>query len=196
MPIAAVTPLLTLDEANAWLGLEADGGDTDAIVTAAIAAASDAIANYIGYDPNSRAYTQTLDGKDTKALYLRSYPITAVSSLVISGATINPSLYAVTEERIVFKDGSLFPRGIQNITVAYTAGYTSMPELLKQAARYATKAVYAAKSVDPNVSSEAVPGVYSVSYAMGGMNGRSGSVAGTLPMNAQLLLDPFRRHFA
>jgi hypothetical protein len=194
MPIAAITPLLTLDEANAWLGLESDGGEKDALVTAAIQASSDAIANYIGYNPNSTTYTaETQDGQDTRAVYTLGYPIISVASVSIGGSVIPASSYVVKKEFITLKDGAKFPAGTQNVSITYTAGYASIPGILKQACQYATKAVYSAQSVDPNVASESVPGVYSASYAMASAPGRSGSIAGTLPMNAQLLLDPFRR---
>lgn len=198
MAIASVTALLTLEEANTWLSLESDGGDQDALVTAAIAAASTAVANYLGYDPNSRAYTQTLDGNGRAHLYVAGHNITAVSAVSIDGTVIPASTgvnawgFLTDGDRIVLR-GYLFTKGTQNVVVSYTAGHSPVPDQIKQASRYALKAVYNAQDVDPNVASESVPGVYSVSYAQAGNGGQSGPSAGSLPLNAKLFLDPFRR---
>lgn len=193
MPITSVANLVTLEEALKWLDQESDGGDQDALVTAAIATASLAVANYIGYDPNVVSYVETVDGKDTPAIYVRGFPLISVTSITVNDAALSSAAYRVTPERIVMKNGDRFPRGLQNVTVTYSAGFSTMPEVFKQAMRMAVKAIYSAKSVDPNIAGESVPGVYSVTYAMGQGAGRTGISAGTMPLNAQIMLDPFRR---
>lgn len=201
MPITSVTDLVTLAQAKTWLGIDDSDDSMDETLSRAISAASLAVANYCGTDFTSAARNEVRDGDGRSILYTKFWPITAISSVQIDGITIPASSgisqvgRAFDETRIVLR-GYVFTPGMMNVVLAYTAGYATIPAQVIQAALYATSAIYNAQSVDPNVTSESVPGVYSASYAQGMASGAAGPAAGTLPMNARSLLEPFRRMFS
>lgn len=53
-----------------------------------------------------------------------------------------------------------FTKGFQNWRIAYRAGFESIPEAIKQAAKEVVKATYSSRKLDPNLTSESL-GVWS-----------------------------------
>lgn len=85
------------------------------------------------------ALTETYDGNDSYRLLPKSFPIIAVASVSVDGVAISQATTAVAagflfDARRVLLRGWRFCRGVQNVTIGYTAGYTSTPLDLKQAA--------------------------------------------------------------
>lgn len=83
---------------------------------------------------------ETYDGNDSDRLLPRYFPIIAVSAVSIDTVTTlvqstapNVSGWLWDSRRILLR-GFRFSRGVQNVTISYTAGYSSMPLDLKQAA--------------------------------------------------------------
>ena len=121
----------------------------DAAITAKEIAIRAKFERIIGVALSAKAYTECYDGDGTSTLYLNHHmpwadatpsPVTLTSVTVI--ATDNTeTAFTVAElanvvkypHKLVRRSGS-FPRGVRNIKVAYTAGYTTCPEDIKQAA--------------------------------------------------------------
>jgi hypothetical protein len=83
---------------------------------------------------------QTFDGEGGQRLPLPSYPITSISSVVVDGiawphASSSMSFGYVFDGRFVIATTNRWPRGVQNITVTYRAGYDleTLPYNLRQA---------------------------------------------------------------
>jgi hypothetical protein len=85
------------------------------------------------------ALTETYDGNDSDRLLPRSFPIIAVTAVSVDGVAITPSTLPtlsgfVWDSRRILLRGFTFFRGVQNVQVSYTAGYSAVPLDLKQAA--------------------------------------------------------------
>lgn len=80
-----------------------------------------------------------------RTLYLKTFPVESVALVTIDGTALDSTNYTVSLERgrLYYGSGSaLWPNGIDNITVVYTAGYKAagsatgtypMPESLRRA---------------------------------------------------------------
>lgn len=130
--------LTTLDNAKAYLGLDAGQSADDALLSRLISAASKFLTKQIDRTLASTAYTMTFDGDGDAWVLLREYPVVSVASVTVDGVTV-PQRTTVTGEgwlldgdrvRLV---GYTFARGVQNCTIAYTAGYSTTPEDVEQA---------------------------------------------------------------
>lgn len=138
--VAAATPYL------AAAGLAAPA-DLDAIVTAVSAEMqSYASRNFVSQD-----YSVTLNGLGGVRLVLPNTPVTAIKSLTVGNLTIPAAPDAVSygyvaDEWGVWLRGYDFCRGIQNVALTYTAGYTAIPMDLQEAALEAVAAYVAARA--------------------------------------------------
>jgi hypothetical protein len=103
------------------------------------------------------AIVETRDGRDDPEIILRHWPVTAISGLSIDGVTIAPAPPLVAGvprlsgyllepaeiappghmQRLALR-GRAFTRGVQNISVRYTAGYrvSAEPAIVPAAAPY------------------------------------------------------------
>lgn len=116
----------------------------DSSVVAAAAYVTAVIERFVGTSFVGRAYTETYDGGDS-AIVLRQPFVQSISSVTENGVTVSDS--------ITFRDGVLEHKatgsygaattwlsGRRNISVTYTAGYsTSPPADIKEAAMVATR---------------------------------------------------------
>lgn len=133
----AAGDLTTLASVEALLSLPSGNSD-EAVLSQLISAASAFAVTYCGTPFLSQGYTETRDGKGTRVMPLRNAPITAVSSLTIGTESVPPGApeqtpgYFFDEFRLMLY-GYRFWRGLQNVTVAYTAGYAAIPLDLEQA---------------------------------------------------------------
>lgn len=83
--------------------------------------------------------TETYDGNDSDRLLTHYFPIIAVTAVSVDGVTITPSILPtlsgfIWDSRRILLRGFTFSRGVQNVQVSYTAGYSAVPLDLKQAA--------------------------------------------------------------
>ena len=114
------------------------GSSDDTLLQRLLTAASYAIESYLSRDIVSKNYTRIFDGSGGRSIVLPDYPITAVSSVTIDGQTI-PAAGSVTGSGYYFNDnmiilnGYTFTKNWGNVTIAYTAGYTSIPPDIVQA---------------------------------------------------------------
>lgn len=135
-----MSQLCALSDVKTYLGTTTT--NTDAALTALITSVSATIENFCNRTFAQADYTDTYNGTGKSALYLREGPITAVSSVTVDGLAI-PAAASSTSYGYVFDDSMLyiraggtcerFNKGVQNVTVTYTAGYAAIPQDVNQA---------------------------------------------------------------
>lgn len=185
----AAGDLVTLQQVKDWLSIT--DSSKDAMLTTLISAASKAIQNYIGRDLTySTLIDEWRDGGHRDRMMLLRAPVDTVTSVEVDGIVI-PAATSVTgvgwrsRDDSVILVGHTFSRGKGNVRIVYSGGYQTIPADLQQAALLTVSAFYTSKGVDQNLSSEAVPGVWSGSY--GGTGNSSG--VGSIPGAARSLID-------
>lgn len=124
--------LTTLDNVKQYLALAVT--TDDAFLTRLIASASAWVRSFLNRDILSQTYTETIDGTGTPRIVVGNYPVTAISSIVISGGdTLTASALSFDQNTITRTDGGEFPFGQSNIVVNYTAGFATTPMDLEEA---------------------------------------------------------------
>lgn len=134
----------TLTAARDYLRLE-DPLD-DAWIESLISSSSAWIVEKIGWSPLSAQYTDTVDGDGEKTLHLKHYvvprraapPPLSVQSVTVGGVVIPPRTtgdgWFLRDGGTVELVGSSFTEGVpQNVVVAYTMGYATVPQAIAQA---------------------------------------------------------------
>jgi len=120
---------------------------TSSLITVLIEAAGNIIENHLDTPVDSAERTQAYNGNGLRQLALRAIPITALGDIVIKDFAGTSTTFAGSnfdfdpvQGRISFKPESTanfdrFDAGFQNITVTYTAGFTSgnIPEAIQEA---------------------------------------------------------------
>ncbi|MFQ5452255.1 MAG: phage head-tail connector protein [Candidatus Paceibacterota bacterium] len=88
----------------------------------------------------SKSHTEVQDGRGSKSILLRQYPVTAITSLHIdsqgtfdANSLIAAADYAQRDEDELVLRSSTFKRGLQNIQIVYTAGFSTIPADLENA---------------------------------------------------------------
>lgn len=140
---AAAWDLTTLANIKAFLGIT--GSSDDTLLQTLISAYSAAVVNFLGRNPVSATYTAKYHGTGTSQLFLKNSPITAVTALIINGASvpasngvsfgyvfdnhcislIGGSSYNSGLESLPSLSPAFFPRGNQNVVITYTAGVSA-----------------------------------------------------------------------
>jgi hypothetical protein len=138
---AAPDDLCTLADLKAWLPNQ--GNNDDVTLQSLITNASLQVLQFINR-PHILAsvlgnLSETYDGNDSDRLLPHQFPIIAVASVGIDGVAIQQAASPTTagflwDSRRVLLRGFRFCRGVQNVQISYTAGYSSVPLDLKQAA--------------------------------------------------------------
>lgn len=142
--VETVFRLCSLAALKAALGLTASEDYADARYLTLVEMASSSIAGYCEREFRVLSYVEACDGDGSGLLRLANTPIVAVTALSIEGETIPPAEVKVSPEFIRMEgdldysarlrsSGRVFPEGIQNITVAYTAGYAAVPAEISHA---------------------------------------------------------------
>jgi hypothetical protein len=140
----AASDLATLADVKSWLaGSSGIGSSDDALLSRLITDVSGAIAAYLGRPSLSpHAFTERLDGDGKARLFLRRYPVLAITSLVIANQAVTaaaaPGAGAPCENGYLLEPwdglppgrlqaldvfGTCFQKGRQNVVVGYSAGY-------------------------------------------------------------------------
>lgn len=152
--MADLTVLATLKER---LGITGSNPNDvpDAYLENLIDRATDIIENQVvGRQLDSQAFTEYYDGTGTRTLFLRQGPtstLTSVSTVEWSSAGVATAtamnagdyfLRGTTTEgwklpSRIESNSSVWTRGQQNYKVVYTAGYSTIPEDIEEAALYA-----------------------------------------------------------
>lgn len=182
----AAGDLTTLGDVKAWLSLPLTTTADDALLARLITAASAFLAAWLNRQILTASYTQTFNGNGKTALLLPQYPITAVQSLTIDSQTIPPLAPGqsgagfTVDVTTLYLSGTAFNRGIQNVTVTWTAGYASVPPDIEQACIDLVALRYRERD--------------RIGLASKGMAGETTSYSQRdLPANAATLLQVYRR---
>lgn len=131
--------LTTLVNVKSYIGSLQDSTASDDLLNLLITLVSDEIKSFINRDIYPVAsYAEVRDGNGRTTLNVLQYPITAVSGVVINGTAI-PAIttrggagYAFDKNSIRLS-GYAFTPGVQNVSVAYSAGYAAPPPALELA---------------------------------------------------------------
>lgn len=136
----ATGDLTTLAKVRTHLDIETAFTTDDTLLTQLVTTCSTWFKNQLGgRDIYSASYTEYFSGCGQRVLFPRQWPITAVSSLVIDGETIvvRPTWdgdgYVIVDEHKLELVGYTAGHGTNNVTLAYTAGYASIPGDIDQA---------------------------------------------------------------
>jgi hypothetical protein len=132
------------------------------------------------------------DNERGSSIYLSRYPVSAISSIVEDDKTLAPDDFELraSEGRIVRLSGHAETPWVgAKIVVAYSAGYSTVPEALKLAAVTLVKLKASELNRDPLLRGESFEGLGSAQYF------QSGAIAGgALPQGIADMLAPFRYH--
>jgi len=134
----AAGDLTTLANVKAWFAPPLTTTTDDALLTRLISAASDFILSWLDRDLALQSYTEPRDGSGGNRLSFANTPVTSVQSLSIDGLAIPAApdaispgfVYSATQ---LYLRGYRFCRGVQNVAIAYTAGYAATPLEVEQA---------------------------------------------------------------
>jgi hypothetical protein len=139
---AAPDDLCTLADLKAWLPNQ--GNNDDATLQALITNGSLQVLQYINrphiLSSVLGTLNETYDGNDSDRLLPRSFPVISVAGVTVDSVPIPqaPAPWGAgflwDGRRILLRGGFTFTRGVQNVQIAYTAGYPAVPLDLKQAA--------------------------------------------------------------
>jgi len=135
--------LITLSELKPYIKVEASETAFDTLLNAMISEISKLMQNFIGCDVIEATYPSIkVNGSGRSVLDLPNWPITAVSSVkedeiaLIEGTDFEISQHG---DYLIRLDGfggeSNWVKGVKNITVSYTAGYSDLPGDLKLACK-------------------------------------------------------------
>lgn len=127
-------------------------------------------------------------------LILNQFPIVSVTSLTLDSTVLDPASYSIDANKgILYRlDVAGFRRfwGALNISVVYVAGFAAVEDVpadISRACLIMLRHRYALGNRDPTIKSEAVAGVLTSTYWVGGI-GENAAV----PPEAAALLDPYR----
>ena len=133
--------LCTLADLKAWLPNQ--GNNDDVALQNLISNGSAQVLQYLNR-PHILAsllgtLTENYDGNNSDRLLPHFYPIIAVNAVTVDGTPVPPSTSPLVpgflnDARRILLRGFQFCRGVQNVSVIYTAGYASVPLDLKLAA--------------------------------------------------------------
>ncbi|MFI5266775.1 MAG: hypothetical protein ACHQ7M_05285 [Chloroflexota bacterium] len=147
------TPLCLLADVQAYTG-DATAG-TASVYTALIPKVSAAIESYCARTFGQTSYTETRNGNGAERIIVKNRPLTAVASVTINTLPV-PAAPDAASFGFVFDDDSIyirqgqrlspppagaqggfpvcFERGIQNVVLVYTGGFSAVPADINQAA--------------------------------------------------------------
>jgi len=98
--------------------------------------AMEAVRDFLGYDPESQIYIQTIKGDGGYLLPLMANHITEINALSIDGIAHNITEIELSDPNknyIEMADSSTFKKGIK-YTVTYKAGWNVVPDIIKTTA--------------------------------------------------------------
>lgn len=121
--------LTTWARYKTYFGITAD--TTQAMVQQLISRASDHAVRWLGRGFSRQVYTdQRLNGTGTRRIMLPDTPIISVASVSVGGVDVPVSADAISlgyqfDSEMLYAFGFSFTRGLRNVMVSWTAGFTS-----------------------------------------------------------------------
>ena len=129
--------LTTTAAVKAYIG-KTDNAD-DAQIGTLVTAYSQWVRSWTNRDFNVQAYNLWRSGRGGVTLILPQWPLISVDALTIEGQAVSPAStwgaygFRFTDRAITLSGGACFPPGANNINVAFTAGYATIPPDIAQA---------------------------------------------------------------
>lgn len=133
--------LITLDNVKLFIGLSNSTSDVDDLIEDLIDRISTSFETYCDRKFLSREYTEYYDGVGEDKLFVDQYPIITISGIWddrdwgwASDTIVDSDYYRISNNGwfVVFNNTVLLDYQ-QNVKIAYTAGYSTIPDDLKQA---------------------------------------------------------------
>lgn len=130
--------LCTVADVRAYIGGDIPTASDD-LIQALITAASQYAMSFCARNFKSASYSEVYDGTGTTRLLLKQTPVTAVASVSVDGLSYSATTSSLAsgfqfDDLGLFATGcSVFPYRQRCVSVAYTAGYTTVPFDLSQA---------------------------------------------------------------
>jgi len=153
-----VPDLITLAEAKDWLDITDSA--RDALIATLVTAASDECLHILGRRSLLQATrTEALSGGGGPTLPVNGWPIRSLTSVTIDGQSAIPVAQLTFDDHMVIWKQGKFPRGIKNVTVVFSGGEDAVPATVKLATKYTVKAMWDARKIDMNATSESWVGV-------------------------------------
>ncbi len=177
---AATADLTTLANVKAWLNIS--GSSEDTFLQTLITAASAAIEAYLGHTVSQETISEFLPGTGERNLVLTRAPISSITYIKLDGTILESTDYEILDAKagiLLHKYGVWtfdgyglglnynIPQPLSarnNYEVRYVAGFATVPKDLEMAVISHIRTLYAARNRDTSIQSEAVSGVYSVTY--------------------------------
>jgi hypothetical protein len=130
----------TLSDVKAWLqnGQSSFPTTDDALLSRLITAASQYIQTWLNRQIPLADYVEVRDGTGGHRLQFGCFPVVTIQSLTVDGqmipqaASICAAGYSFSASQLSVR-GYKFCRGAQNVIIAYTAGYATIPPDIAQA---------------------------------------------------------------
>jgi hypothetical protein len=132
--------LCSLDDVKNFLGIKGAVSEDDELIESLCERITTIFTNYCGLSSFFSAnYTEYHDGTDTKYLFPKNFPITYVTAVYVDqdwlfDEAYTTGLYKVVNDRYIVMRDDIIPVGDQNVKIEYTAGFSTIPYDLKQAA--------------------------------------------------------------
>jgi len=138
----AAKDLTTVAKVKSWANIT--DANSDVLLADLVTRASQYVLTYLSREiKQANISGERINGNGRTRIMPREWPITAISSLKVSGIVVPASVdgllngYAFDDRNIYLLPGSnvgVFSEGVRNVEVSYTAGYEAIPEDIEQAA--------------------------------------------------------------
>lgn len=132
MALCSVSDVESVNQIDYDSALESD------ITNVFIPYVDSAIKRFLGYDPEYDAsITEKFDGKEKTHLFLKVVPVVSITSVTEDGFSLtegnDKDYVAYLEEGFLVKTGKSrwSDARMQNVTVVYAAGYSTIPDVIK-----------------------------------------------------------------
>jgi hypothetical protein len=139
----ATATLCSLEEVKNFLGQKGAVAEDDDLIESLCERITSIFSNWCGISSFTPAtYTEYHNGNGTQYIFPNNIPITSITSIyldddwVFGSDTMFPNSlsYKVVDNRYIVMRDDILTTGEQNVKIIYTAGYSTIPEDLKQAA--------------------------------------------------------------
>ena len=130
--------------------------DIDPLKTLVIDSACNEVVKYLGYNPEAKTYTSTVDGQGEYYIRLDARPINSISSVVVDGVSLSPTDFVYNSNLLYHKSHlNVFNKGFNNVVVGYNAGYSTLPSDIKIVALEIASLLWMEKSGNIGITSRA-----------------------------------------
>lgn len=181
------------DDVVTILQLGEISASTGSAITSSIDESTSAIRNYTHqYLSFVEDDTLTIDGHGGTKIYLPELPVTEITSVTLNGVLLTVDTdYKLGQHGILHRLNGYWTSGIQNITIVYSHGYTTIPDdinavCVRAASRLVQSGIVSAQFNGNPVVSSTTLGDYSVAYNSSGVSSNSSGMMGV--SGARILL--------